>query len=331
MMFAVHTRRLQPHAEANLADSVLRWCLDVEPYIAASFLFIAGYSLVLAQRAGALDPRKLLWRAAILYALAVALFVPQYGIAFPDLLFSPGILSAIALSVVVVGALVARNSSDLVIAAVAASVLLTTHWLDAPGRGVSGLDAGPGGVFPLLGFTCFGVVLARLAVKHGLRALALAVVLSLPMFLFVWKSHAAWTTTEISLHPAHSGQLALGTLFTRGATTNVPFWNHSALGALGLAFPLAASLGFFVGLPSSLTGSRWLAPLRLLGRHALGAYVGHLGVLGALDLAGLAPRSAAGTWLVVALLALGSVLLATILDGSSPIARLGRRMYSQKA
>jgi uncharacterized membrane protein len=330
MMFAVHTRRLQPHAEANNADRVLRWCLEVEPYIAASFLFIAGHSLVLAQRAGALDQRKLLWRAAILYALAVVLFVPQYGIAFPDLLFSPGILSAIAVSVVVVGALVKQNAADLVIATLAASVLLATHWLGAPGRSVSGLDAGPGGVFPLVAFTCFGAILARLGARYGARALAIAVVLSLPLFLFVWRSHAAWTTTDMSRYPAHSGQLALGTLFTRGGTTEVPFWNHSALGALGLAFPLSASLGFFVGLPKSFTGARWLAPLRLLGRHALGAYVGHLVVLGILELTGLTPKSAAGTWIVVALLAAASILFAMILDGSSPIARLGRRVYSQK-
>jgi hypothetical protein len=103
------------------------------------------------------------------------------------------------------------------------------------------------------------------------------------------------------------------------------------LGALGLAFPLVATLGFFLGLPTSLTGSRWLAPLRLLGRHALGAYVGHLGLLGLLELADLAPRSASGTWLVIALIAAGATLLALILDGSSPIARLGRRVYSQKA
>lgn len=331
MMFAVHTRRLQGHAEANLADRVLRWCLDVEPYIAASFLFIAGHSLILARRAGALDLGKLLRRAFVLYALAMLLFVPQYGVAFPDLVFSPGILSAIAVSVVVVGTLVKSDAPDLAFAAVAGVVLLVTHWLDAPGRSVSGLDAGPGGVFPLLAFTCFGAMVARLGAKHGPRALAMVVVLSLPLFLYVWRSHAPWTTTELSRHPAHSGQLALGTLFTRVQTVEVPFWNHSALGALGLAFPLAASLGFFVGLPKSITGTRWLAPLRLLGRHALGAYVGHLGVLGVLDLAGLGPTSARGTWLSVALLALGSVLLALLLDGSSPIARFGRRVYSQKA
>lgn len=330
MMFAVHTRRLQGHAEASFADRLLRWCLDIEPYIAASFLFIAGYSLVLAHEAGALALGRLFRRSLVLYALAMLLFVPQYGIAFPDLVSSPGILSAIAVSVMLVGTLVARDAPDLAIASVGSAVLLLTHWLDAPGRSVSGLDAGPGGVFPLLAFTCFGAVFARLTTKLGPRALAIVVVLSLPLFLFVWRSHAAWTTTEMSRHPAHAGQLALGTLFAPGQTTDVPFWNHSALGALGLAFPLAASLGLFIGLPKTLTGVRWLAPLRLLGRHALGAYVGHLGVLGLLDLADLGPKSAHGTWLCVALLACSSMLLAMLLDGSSPIARLGRRVYSQK-
>jgi uncharacterized membrane protein len=329
MMFAVHTRRLQPHSETGLADEALRFCLRVEPYIAASFLFIAGHSLVLARRANVLVVEKLLRRALILYGVAMLLFVPQYGVAFPDLVFSPGILSAIALSVLVVGVLVARDVSDLVLAGVALATLLVAHWLEAPGRSVSGMDAGPGGVIPLLSFTCFGAVLARRWQAHGLRALGVAVALAAPLCFFVWKTGSPWTTTELSRHPAHAGQLALTSLFATSGTRDVPFWNHSALGALGLLFPLVASLAAFVALPRAITGSRWLAPVRALGRHALAAYVGHLIALGVIDLASLGPKGALGTWAIVLLFTLGAILVAWLLDGSSSLAKLARRVYSQ--
>jgi uncharacterized membrane protein len=332
-MFAVHTRRLQPASESGALDRALRFLLAIEPYVAASFLFIAGFSLVLSRQGSASQDwhRRLLRRMLVLYLLAVALFVPQYGIAWPDMLVSPGILSAIALSIAVVGSLLTRDAPVLAFAALGATILVVTQWLDAPGRSIPGLDAGPGGVFPLLAFTCFGAALAKLHARAGVRPLLIVTAASVPVFAFVLLRKIAWTTTEISYYPAHGGQVALGTLFTPGKLEAIPFWNHSALGALGLCFPLAATLTAFSSLPPSVSGARALAPFRVLGRHALAAYVAHLGVLGILDLVGLGPKSAAASWLVVALLTLGAWPLAFAFEGRSPLARIARRLYSQKA
>src|SRR6185503_12436030 len=101
---AVHARRLEaprrpPAGVAELVDSFFDRMLWLEPYIAASFLFVAGFSLVLSQKHGkARGARpfvaKIARRALGLWALSVVLFVPQYGLALPDLIVSSGILSA---------------------------------------------------------------------------------------------------------------------------------------------------------------------------------------------------------------------------------------------
>ncbi len=331
MMFAVHTRRLQPHSGTGALNRVLDFLMWSEPYVAASFLFIAGTSLVLSHRKHAAGWLGLLGRRALLlYLLGIALFVPQFGIAWPDLLVSPGILSAIGVSMLMVGILVDRAAPDWSLGALALGILAATFWLDSPGRSVPGLDAGPGGLFPLAAFTCWGAWLARLRERSARRVMLGAILAAAIATVLVWQSGADWTTTEISHYPAHSGQLALRSLFDASALEPVAFWNHSALGALGLAFPLALSLALAFWLPTTVTGSKPLAPVRLLGRHALAAYVVHLGILGLLDLSGLGPKSAAATWLLILALGLVTTLLAAILDGSSPIARAVRRAYSAK-
>jgi hypothetical protein len=56
------------------------------------------------------------------------------------------------------------------------------------------------------------------------------------------------------------------------------FWNHTLKGILSYGVGVAVAAAAFAG---ARLGSRsWLAPLRLLGRHALVTYVGHLLVLG---------------------------------------------------
>jgi hypothetical protein len=65
--------------------------------------------------------------------------------------------------------------------------------------------------------------------------------------------------------------------------------------------------------------------LRLLGRHALAAYVLHLGVLGVIALSGHAPHEALVTWALVGGLVVVSLGAALVLDrrGQSPPASAG--------
>lgn len=307
MMFVVHTRRLQPAAEATALEQALRFFMWTEPYVAASFLFIAGVSLALAhERGGSEFLRKALARSLGLYALAVVLFVPQYGVELPDLVVSPGILSAIALSLAVTALALASASPDRVLALAALVVLGATAWLDLRGASVPGLTAGPGGAFPLVAVSALGAW----AWRARWRGLATITLVGALCSLAALAMSARWITEHASLYRVHSGQLALLELAKDARRAPTFFWNHSALGALGLLLPIGATLALLRAAAKRLT----LTPLALLGRHALAAYVVHLGLLGVADLTGLAPRSPAQTWLMVAVLTLACLGGAWLLE-----------------
>lgn len=307
MMFVVHTRRLQPAADATALEQLLRFFMWTEPYVAASFLFIAGVSLALSHgRAGSTFLRKALTRSLGLYALAVVLFVPQYGVELPDLIASPGILSAIALSLAATSLALASLRPDSALAVVALAVLVATAWLDGRGVSVPGLTAGPGGAFPLVAVAAIGAW----AWRAGRPGLVTVMVLGAVGSVALLASGARWTTEHVSLYRVHTGQLALLELDKASPRVAATFWNHSALGALALLLPIGATLAVAQSVGRRLT----LAPLALLGRHALAVYVVHLGLLGVADLTGLTPKSPAQTWLAIATVTVGCLGSAWLLE-----------------
>lgn len=314
MMFVVHTRRLQRPGSGAL-ESALQFFMWAEPYIAASFLFIAGSALWLAhEKAGPVLLPTALKRALGLYALAVALFVPQYGVELPDLLVSPGILSAIALAIALSALAISSRVSGTALAAVGAVVLGTTAWLDRSGATVPGLNAGPGGAFPLVAFTAFGALAMRAWRSTGARAFGFGLALALPVLALALWLGQSFVTERASMYRVHDGQLALLHLASDAPRAPLVFWNHSAVGALGLLAPLLGSLWLMLFVGRRLATARWLAPLLLLGRHALAAYVVHLGLLGVIDLLGAAPATPARTWALVAGLTLAGFLAALSLE-----------------
>jgi uncharacterized membrane protein len=316
-MFVVHASRIEkvrapPTGFAELCDRVvgaLRWA---EPFIAASFLFIAGYSVVLSKaHCGDAPTRKwlgkVLRRALGLYLLSVALFIPQYGLTLPDLLASSGVLSAIALSIASTGLALVSPRPILALSSIALGVIAVTAGLDMGGGTVSGLNAGPGGAFPLMAFAVFGALLARGVGVLGLRGLAVAVAILIPVSGTVLISGARWLTERTSHYPGASASSVFGALLRGeplGPSVAVPFWNHSAIGALGLLLPLCAALLVVLAAQRAIAKTPVFAPLLLLGRHALLAYVVHLGLLGAIDALDLAPSDPLGTLGLVLLLIL---------------------------
>jgi uncharacterized membrane protein len=315
MMFIVHTKRLQPRAEPTIVERSLRFFMWTEPYIAASFLFIAGVSLALAhEKAGVSVAGKVLWRALGLYLLAVALFVPQYGPELPDLIASPGILSAIALAIAVGSLALASPSPDLALCLAGAAVWSITAWLDHSGTTVPGLNAGPGGAFPIVVFTLIGALIWRVWRRSGGRGLGVISAVSAGLFVGVLAIDSSWITERASMYRVHGGQLALFDLGSNAARAPVRFWNHSAVGTLGLILPLTLSLGAWLVVGRRLAGSRVIAPCLLLGRHALAAYVAHLGLLGVAELSGLSPSTPARTWVVVATLTATSLAVAWAIE-----------------
>ncbi|MGE3672237.1 MAG: heparan-alpha-glucosaminide N-acetyltransferase domain-containing protein, partial [Polyangiaceae bacterium] len=174
MMFAVHARRIQAgHGDGALeraADVALRFLMRIEPYIAASFLYLVGFSLLLSWSASAsrvseaerpeLARRwraRMFKRAAWLYALSVGLCLPQFGLQWPATFVSSGILSVIALAIVCCAALLTFSGGRRVAWPLCVLVLLVTSGLHFAPLGVSGINAGPGGTFPLLAASLLGM------------------------------------------------------------------------------------------------------------------------------------------------------------------------------
>jgi uncharacterized membrane protein len=289
-----------------------------EPFIAASFLFIVGVSLVLSrERApdGRAWHRRLLWRAGGLYALAVALFVPHYGVALPDLSLSPGILSVIAVALALTGSTLATSRPATATGGLGVAVVAVTVALEGWALSVPGLNAGPGGAFPLVAFTAAGALVGLAHRAHGRHALTWASAIAALPFLVVVLVGAPWTTTHLSMHPSYGGDVALVDIFTAPTRrVAVPFWNHSVAGFLGLLLPLTLALRLLVAA-ESIVKRPPATVVCLIGRHALVAYVGHLIVLGVLSLVGLTPPGPLATWGLVLALALAAATAGATLEG----------------
>ncbi len=315
MMFVVHARRLQsPQSYRGAGEASLEFFMRIEPFIAASFLFLAGYSLVLSvAKSGSRREwfLRMSRRSLVLYALSVLLYVLQYGVDLPDLLASSGILQAIAVAIVGVSLCLTSRDPRVPLALLLGAVLAGAAWLEWTRTSVSGLNAGPGGAVPIIGFAAFGALVALS------RSVTLATQLSLAPFALALLSRLPLTNTHVSEYTDFGGEVAVvallkGASLDGAARVPMAFWNHSVAGVAALLFPLCMGLLALTKSPHSVTGHGVLAPLRLLGRHALPVYVAHLCALGALDAVGLRPGSAMGTWALVLGLALGLALLATL-------------------
>jgi hypothetical protein len=326
-MYVVHARRVQaPSAtDEGIAEAALRLFMWGEPFIAASFLLIVGFSLVLSQAkhgAGRRWLRRAAVRAAKLYGLSMLLFVPQFGLEWPDLACSSGILSAIAVAITLVGLALCSPRPAVTVAAVGVAGWLVAALLERMNVSVSGINAGPGGTLPLVSFAAVGALLALWHQRQGRKALVLATAASAAALIVALLEGGPWLRVYASRYHDYGGMLALPALLggSPAGTVEVTFWNHSAVGALGLTFPLCASVALFL-VPEHRLGSVWrrVGWLLLLGRHALGAYVGHLVALGLLELGGWVPGSAITTWLLVGALAVGACA------GSAAWERLGTK------
>ncbi|MCC6216688.1 MAG: DUF1624 domain-containing protein [Polyangiaceae bacterium] len=298
-MIAVHVRRLLPPTPAGGAA---RLALDTlargEPWVAAAFALLAGASVVLALGAG----RTLAWlaqRAAVLWLLSVGLFVAQYGLALPDLVLSSGILSALAVSTLVVGAALRAPSPRFALAVALGATLALAWALERAAVGWSGVDGGPGGAVPLLAFAILGALAATGEPLRRPRRAALGALAAAPLALGAAALGLRLTTTRTSWYP-RVDTVAAFEIFSPGYfdrdAVPLAFWNHSVAGVVVLAPLLLAPLAL------ALRGrevARTVGVLRvsaLLGRHALFVYVAHLAALGVASGFGLAPRDAVEAW-----------------------------------
>jgi hypothetical protein len=328
-MFAVHVRRLEISRRAATGwllplDRGFEWLLSAEPFVSAAFVFIAGYSLVLSRSRAPLPSRWLTRvgsRAFGLYLLSVGLFFAEYGPALPDVWASSGILAVIAAGILSVGAALSAPRPLPWLFALFGLVFAIEVVLELSRCTLPGLNGGPGAAVPLVAFAASGAVVAE--IRRSGRPLGPLVLAASGLLLLALAE--PWVSTQPALYLDFAGDLAVAHLFrpVSARLTPMSFWNHTAWGTVGLLGPILVGLWGLLALPPAWVTARPIRPLVLVGRHALGAYVGHLVVLGLGTLLGLGPTHAG--W------SLGYVLLLTAGAAGLGMAREVRRSVRSEA
>jgi len=334
LMIIAHSSRVQVNLASFLngsqspsfLESLLLFNLEIEPIISAMFLFIAGFSLTLSlQKKFALDSQwRALWikaisiKAAILYFISILFFIGEKGIQFPEIVVSSGILSIIALGIVTTALSLITSKPAITLGANIFLTLGLTYGLEANHITIAGLNAGPGGAFPLISFCFFGAFIGLIANRHKKHGLFLAVLVTFLIgvllsaidypWTFYYKSQFSYFSRDIVLNSVYSIADLLGlksfiaTSFglpeARSFLATASYWNHSSI------FPLR-TLGI---LTLMLTGFIFLfrtanSPLtkfgNYLGQHALTLYVYHLLFLSLIEISQIKPTEGWQTWLLI--------------------------------
>lgn len=330
LMILAHAARVQTGLPSlqnrpELA-SVFDWpfiaSLLIEPVISAMFLFIAGFSLVLSLQASRETPalwlRRLGGRMLTLYAISVLFFLADRGVQWPDLLVSSGVLGIIAVAVFSSGLCLVSPRPWLGLALFTLAGLVVTAVLELNRWSVTGLNAGAGGMLPLLVLGWLGSLTGLVYRRwpgNGLYALlgiSLATGLLALAAPYPWISHPV---TSLHFYPGdrlqsvlYSLQDILGLYDGQSQVQVTRYWNHGWIFALRALPLLVLMLILLLGLIRKVN-SPALGFLDWMGRQALNIYILHLILLALITLGPWQPASGWQTLLMV----LGIVALCPLL------------------
>jgi hypothetical protein len=312
LMIIAHSSRLQTNlteitmmpAKAGIFDHVILWVLKFEPIISAMFLFIAGFSLVLSHTQSAEPPKQWLLRqikrAGQLYLIAVVFYLGDLGIQMPDTLVSPGILSVIAVALLGAALCLVLPYRWQALAGISVVGLVMTAVLEQTRTSIPGLNAGAGGMFPLVVIAWLGALTGLIRQRWPQQGLQLLTGGSLLVALLALSTPYPWVThptTTLHFYPGDHVQAVLfslqdmvGAYNGQAQVRNTAYWNHSSIFALRalplLVLMLLIFLKVFKSARHPVTGfCNWM------GSQALNLYILHLLLLAPLELSGLKPSS----------------------------------------
>lgn len=263
LMVITHaTRLLLTQIEKPDLSFFFKFFLDIEPFTSSLFLFLVGVGLYYSNKSTKLNYKqwilKNLKKSLILYSIGVTFFLAEYQVFTLDTFLSPSILSVIALAVMS-HSLVIRSPLWIKITFLVS--ILGTYYLFSQ-ETISGFTAGPGGAFPLIGFTSLGIIVSEIKEKKSKLLIGL-----LALSLGFWIIDLPFTQSFISDY----------------GSLKVSFWNHSLAGFLKLIPCLTTSFLLCFNLKNKF--------LSTLGRHSLFCYVFHLTILAILFQIGLIPTT----------------------------------------
>ncbi|MFH1463009.1 MAG: heparan-alpha-glucosaminide N-acetyltransferase domain-containing protein [Pseudomonadota bacterium] len=300
LMACSHSARLVPSAQRPFWGEPT---LLLEPLTQALFLALVGASLLHslegARARGLSGPRWLggrLRRVAWLAGLSTLFFIVELGPTWPHLLLSTGILTLIAASMALYAPLLLLPRPGLWVGAATLGLWALALTLDDQGRWVLALNGGNGPLLPSAVYAglglCAALVLRRWprggAVVLGVVALVGAGVVLALAPSFVGALDSDWSRSDHTLHLmgrshglGNTWDLLRGVPLERRTAT---FFNPRAH-IVPLVWGLVSALYALAALarPLLARAPRWLLAM---GRHSLGVYVLHLGLV-ALPIAAL--------------------------------------------
>lgn len=335
LMILAHAARTQANmptlhahpASAGISDWPFVGALIIEPIISALFLFIAGFSLVLSRshsaESGAQWLQRLGRRMGTLYAISVLFALAEQGVQWPGMLVSSGVLGIIAVGVFSAGCMLVSRRPWLWLGLAFLLVTAISGYLDSNRISIIGLNAGAGGMLPLVSLAWLGTLTGLIYRHSALNGLGLLLGGSTVVAILALLDHSPWITHPANLvwhYPGdrlhgllHSLQDALGLYEGQAQAVQVRYWNHGWLFAMRVLPLLVLGLMVFLAtLP--VIHHPVLRFLEWMGKKALDLYILHLVLLAlVMELAGFHPASGWQTLLLVlAILALAPFLLRRI-------------------
>lgn len=320
LMIVAHASRLQTnlvdisHAPplAGIFDEWVLFVLRIEPIISAMFLFIAGFSLVLSRQQSRETPTQWLRRQAVragqLYLIAIAFYLGDQGVQWPDTLVSPGILSVIAFALLVASLCLVTplGWQALLVLSIGGGVL--TAVLEQTAASIPGINAGAGGLFPLVTLAWLGALTGLARARWPQTGLQGMLVASLLGGLFAMSIDYPWIThplTTLHFYPGdriasvlYSLQDVIGLYNGKAQVHTTGYWNHSSLFA-PRALPLLVLMLMAFLAAFKAPQPRIIGFFNWMGSQALNLYILHLLLLAPLELTGLKPASGWQTMLLV--------------------------------
>lgn len=331
LMMMAHSARIQTdmgalYNQPSLAhfwDWPLLSTLLIEPIISAMFLFIAGFSLVLSQQKQKKNNSTWLWRLGnrmlTLYAISVIFYVADRGFQLPDLLISSGVLGVIALGLFTAGAALCTKRATPTLLAMAFATLGLALILEQSKSNVVGLNAGAGGMIPLISLAYLGSLCGLVWLRWRNNGLLIVLAVASILSIFALQEPAPWISYPTSKIAIYEGDRVtavfnsildlFGLYHGVKQEAEVRYWNHSWIFVVR-CLPLLV-LGMLISLNSLKTIKQpILIFANWMGTQALNFYVLHLLLLAAVEVLGAHTHHGWQTlFLVCAVLATSAWLL----------------------
>ncbi|CBL44585.1 hypothetical protein HDN1F_10020 [gamma proteobacterium HdN1] len=251
LMVVAHASRLQTNLRdirqnselAGFCDQLVLFVLRFEPAISAMFLFIAGFSLVLSNTARSGTQGAWLHhqgiRALQLYGIAILFFIGDEGMQWPDVLVSPGILSVIAVALLVGAICMIQKHAMLALGSCTVLGVLLTLTLERMQSPIPGLYAGAGGMFPLVTLTWLGAMVGLARQRWPQHGLQVCLAISLVVGGLALVNLSPWTTHPLSTVRIYPGERATAVLYSlqdafglyngQAQLRSIAYWNHAAI------------------------------------------------------------------------------------------------------